>query len=208
MPNNLQEDLEEILITGADKDEIRSHLIAKGYDPNDVDRELAQIPFVNQNEMAAEIVKSDAKSKKWKIIGTIMFALLIIGLLLKLYIHNKYNKPTYAEITITICNTSQSNIAIETNLTDALNSSFAKGGCLTATINDLPADYIYSDRMYIKISVNGKSQTFNTVNEGSFSNLASGVQVDHIPKTEGFFWDTEVQYVTYTITADDVAECK
>ncbi|WP_018343233.1 hypothetical protein [Cytophaga aurantiaca] len=208
MPNDLQEDLYEILITGADKTKARAHLLSKGYDSDAVESELNQIEFANEENNSSEDSSKGTKSSKSKIIsiGILLFVVLV---LLKLFFFNQYRKQTYALIKVKICNTSNVPVVVETNISKALNSPYVNGGCLSAVIGEeLPTDYLYSQQFYIKITVNGKSQTFSNENFGAITNMLSRAQINTSPGKEGFFSNQEIQYVTYTITPEDVAECK
>ena len=49
--NNLQDDLDKILITGAGRAEAREYLISKGYDLQIIDKELDKIPFVTESKV-------------------------------------------------------------------------------------------------------------------------------------------------------------
>lgn len=96
-----------------------------------------------------------------------------------------------------------------TNFAKVLNGPCVNGGCLGADMgDDFPIDYLHSEEFYIKISVNVESQTFYNTNFGSITNMLSRAQIGISPGKKGFFSNQEIQYVTYTITPPDVAECK
>jgi hypothetical protein len=207
--NNLQEDLDKILVTGAGRSETREYLIAKGYDLKSIENELDKIPFVTESKPELSEFASTSL-KKGTIVFMISAVLVIFGFLFSVLYHFT-SKKRYAKINVTICNISKTKVRVETNLGKTFCSPFVSGGCLGTVIEGgLPTDYLLSDQVYIKISVDGKSTTFHSgpAYLAIIPNLLSRASIERGSLEEGYFSDTEVQSVTYNITQADIDQCK
>ena len=133
-----------------------------------------------------------------------------LGLLYSVF-HHFTSKKRYAKINVQICNTSKTKVTVETNLSNAFCSPFVSGGCLGTMIgDDLPPDYLLSESIFIKISLDGKSST----NYGGpeylaiVPNIVTRATIERMSLEEGYFSDTEVLNVTYNITQSDIDQCK
>ena len=207
MQDKLHEDLNEILITGAGKSEVKEYLLNKGYDLAVIENELNKIPFVKEKAFD----DLSPKKKKMKKIVNIGMTIVTICILLKIFVFNQLNKKTYAEIRVSICNTSKRPVMVETNLQKGLCSLYGNGGCLSVEIGDkLPTDYLYTGEKYIKISVDGKSKTYylGFIDFTSENNFLSRAEKIRIPGPKGFFSNQEYQHVSFNITSTDIAEGK